>query len=133
MAAALSIRWHRELSTSASAAGLRPIRMLVLVYPLLQLVNSSTASSLAHADLVHRRVNLCRVTRHFAFPERRRDSALLRALCTSNHTTRATRERLAPYFHFGPVDGSEDPVSECSFCLLHPVRKHSNYNYYTRI
>ena len=118
LAAALSIRWHREVLQKQITEGngdlatspLPPIRMQVLIYPVLQLVNMSFVSNIANVDVMHRRRALCREARLLAFPNRPQDNALLDALCAANHTTRATRERLAKYFHFGPVEGTEDEV-----------------------
>ena len=90
---------------------LPPILAQVLVYPVLQLVNTTTSSHLVNLDPIYRRRNSARLVRLLAFPGRQQDGALLDAISAGNHTTRATRERLAPYFHFGPVDGSEDEAS----------------------
>ena len=89
---------------------LPPIRAQLLIYPLLQLVNSTTSSHLTNLDPIYRRRNSARLVRLLACPGRQQDLALLEAITEGNHTTRSTRERLAPYFHFGPVDGSEDEV-----------------------
>ena len=118
MAAALSIRWNSEALQTQITEGdgdfamssLPPIRMQVLIYPVLQLVNMSFVSNIANVDVMHRRRALCREARLLAFPDRQQDAALLDALCAANHTTRATRERLAKYFQFGPVNGTEDEV-----------------------
>ena len=134
----LTFRWRREViqpqrqskapsnSSQNSSAVLPPIRMQVLIYPGLQFVNSTTASYTTRAvwsDPLQGRAPYCRALTWLAFPERINDRSLVRTLCMNNHTTRATRERLAHYFHFGPLDGSEDEVRFYQF-----VDKVSNLN-----
>lgn len=124
LTAALSLRWRREMiepqrkrasnssaaTSSAAAELLPPIRLQVLIYPLVQFVNTSTTSFTAHSDFLYGRSPLLRAWTWVTFPDRINDRALVRALTASSHVTRTTRERLAHYFHFGPPDGSEDEV-----------------------
>ena len=99
----------RNSSLSLQGA-LLPIRLQVLIYPGLQFVNSTTASFTTQSDVLQGRTPYCRVWTWLAFPERINERSLVRTLCANNHITRATRERLADYFYFGPPDGSEDEV-----------------------
>ena len=122
LAAALSIRWRSEVlrkqreetarggDTSAEDP-LPPIRAQLLIYPHVHLVNLTTTSNQVNRKAMSRYKNMCRFVPLLTCPDRQHDSSLLDAICVSNYTTRATRERLARYFHFGPVDGSEDEVS----------------------
>lgn len=86
--------------------------MQVLIYPAVQFVNSTTTSytTRAVADVLQGRNPYLRAWTWLAFPERMNEKALVRTLFVGNHTTRATRERLEHYFHFGPLNGSEDEV-----------------------
>ena len=125
MTAALALRWRREViqsqrqvpsnSSKSSFAALPAIHLQVLIYPAVQFVNSSTTSyaTLAVADVLLGRTPYFRAWTWLAFPERINERSLVRKLNAGNHTTRATRERLAHYFHFGPPDGSEDEVRLC--------------------
>lgn len=127
MAAALSIRWRREVlqkQKSGDARGdlsdspLPPIRMQVLIYPALQLVDMFTVSNVISVDVMHRRSLLCRFVPLLLLPDRQLERSLIDAICAGNHTTRASRERLAEYLRFGPVDGSEDEVHCLYLCSL---------------
>lgn len=102
---------QRAANASTTVAILFPIRMQVLIYPGMQYVNSTLVSLTATADPMHGREAFCKGWTWLAFPERMSEKALMRTLCAGNHTTRATRERLAQYFYFGPTDGSEDEVT----------------------
>lgn len=122
------LRWRREvvstlrtskpvpLNSSSAQPALHPIRLQVLIYPSLQFVNSTLVSLRALPDPLHRWTSFCRVWTWLTFPERIGEKALAATLCAGNHTTRATRRRLAHYFHFGPPDGSEDQVNK--YCIL---------------
>jgi acetyl esterase/lipase len=116
LTAALVMRWRREVieaqraSNTSKDVAMPPIRMQVLIYPGLQMINSTTVSLVTFSDPLHGRRAFCKAWTWLAFPDNVNDRAVVRALCANNQTTRAARERLAKYFYFGPSDGSEDEV-----------------------
>ena len=115
-------RTFREGSTGTES--LPPIRLQVLIYPVLQAVNMSTSSLLLNEDLILDRSFIARAWALAAFPNRGRDPRFIRAFLANRHLTLATRERLAKYFEFGPADGVQDEVLNCTCIVFHSSQSH---------
>ena len=100
LTAAQVMLWRRKVieaqraSNTYKDAALPPIRMQKLIYPGLQMINSTTFLPVMLSDPLHGRRAFCKAWTWLAFPDHVNDKAVVRALCANNHTTRAARERL---------------------------------------
>lgn len=106
----LALRWRRRLRGEMAAAvkgvnsaALREVKLLALIYPATQLVNTSTVSFLAYRNdpMLRKASSPYFLTCFMLGRSGCADARLMAANYVSNYTSERTRARLAKYFEYG--------------------------------